>query len=101
VEGYDRETTSRKIKEFQIDNFEKYKNQFLHFGQNTSIDTHFTNRIDGLAKKINHSLLEKVRCLLSNARLDKSFWAEAIVYVSHLINGLSSTTIGGKTLLYI
>ena len=34
------------------------------------------------------SLLEKVRRLLSNAQLDKSFWAEAIVYASHLINGL-------------
>jgi len=34
--------------------------------------------------------------LLSSARLDKSFWAEVIVYASHLINGLSSTAIGGK-----
>ena len=48
-----------------------------------------------MAKEINRSLLEKVQCLLSNARLDKSFWAKAIVYASHLING--STTIGGKT----
>ena len=40
-------------------------------------------------------------CLLSNARLDKSFWAEAIVYASHLINGLSSTAIGGKAPLEV
>ena len=51
--------------------------------------------------EINHSLLEKIQCLLSNAQLDKSFWAEAIVYASHLINGLSSTAIGSKTLLDI
>ena len=38
---------------------------------------------------------------VSNARLDKSFWTEAIVYASHLINGLSSTAIGGKTTLDI
>ena len=37
--------------------------------------------------------------MLSNVRLDKSFWAEAIVYASHLING--STVIGGKTPLKI
>ena len=54
-----------------------------------------------MVKKINRSFLEKVRCLLSNARLDKSFWAEEIVYASHLINKLSSTAIGGKTLLDI
>ena len=37
--------------------------------------------------------------MLSNAQLDKSFWAEAIVYASHLING--STAIRGKTQLKI
>ena len=36
---------------------------------------------------------------MSNARLDKLFWAEAIVYASHLIN--RSTAIGDKTLLKI
>ena len=94
MKGYDGETTGRKIKELQIGNIERYKNQFLQFDQNTGISTHFTNEKHGLDKKINHSLLEKVRCLLSNARLDKSFWAEAIVYASHLISG--STAIGGK-----
>ena len=49
-----------------------------------------------LAKEISRSLLEKARCLLSNARLIKSFWAEAIVYASHLINGLSSTAMEVK-----
>ena len=74
-------------------------NQFLRFGLNTGIGTHFTEGINGLAKEVNCSLLEKVRWLLSNVRLDKSFWAEAIVYASHLING--TTVIGGKTSLEI
>ena len=47
------------------------------------------------------TLLEKVWWLLSNALLDKSFYAEAIVYVSHLINGMSSTAIGGKAPLKV
>jgi len=47
--------TGRNIKEFQIGNIERYKNQVLQFGQNTGIGTHFTNGIHGLAKKINHS----------------------------------------------
>jgi len=65
--------TDRKIKELQIGNIQRYKNQFLQFGQNTGIGTHFTDRIYGLAKKINCSLLKKAQCLLSNAQLDKSF----------------------------
>ena len=69
MEGYDGET-DWKIKELQIGNVEKYKNQFLQFGQSTGIGTHFINEIHGLAKQINRSLLEKVRNLLSNARFD-------------------------------
>ena len=59
--------TGRKIKELQIGNVEKYKNQFLQFGQNTGIGTYFTDGLHELAKKINRSLLEKARWLLSNA----------------------------------
>ena len=65
--------TGRKINELQIGNIKSYKNHFLHFGQNTSIGTHFIDGIHGLAKEISRSLLEKARCLLSNALLDKSF----------------------------
>jgi len=50
---------------------------------------------------MNYALLEKDRCLLSNAQLDKLFWAEPLVYASHLMNKLSSSVIGGKTLLKI
>ena len=57
--------TDRKIKELQIGNVERYKNQFLQFRQNTGIGTHFTDGIHGLAKEINCSLLKKARCLLS------------------------------------
>jgi len=65
--------TGRRIKELQIGNVERYMDQFLQFSQNTGIGTHFTDGIHKLTKEINHSLLEKARWLLSNARLDKSF----------------------------
>ena len=35
--------------------------------------------------------------MLSNAGLDKKFWAEAVSYASHLVNRLPSAAIGGKT----
>jgi len=65
--------TGRKIKDLQISNVERYRNQFLQFNQNNDIGTHFTNELYRLAKEITNFLLEKVRCLLSNAQLDKSF----------------------------
>ncbi|KAK9224543.1 hypothetical protein WN943_009577 [Citrus x changshan-huyou] len=54
---------------------------------------------NGVAKRMNRTFLEKVRCMLSNAGLDKKFWAEAVSYASHLINRLPSAAIGGKTLM--
>ena len=55
----------------------------------------------GWVKKMNRTLLEKARCMLSNTGLSKSFWAEALVYACHLINMLPSSAIEGKTPLEV
>jgi len=86
----------KKIKMFQIDNIGEYKDQFLQFGLNNGIDIYFTIGRHGVAKEMNRSLLEKVRYLLSNASLDKTFWVEALEYASYLMTCLLSTTIEGK-----
>ena len=39
--------------------------------------------------------------MLSNAGLGKQLWAEAVMYASHLINRLPSTTLNGKTPLEV
>jgi len=78
-----------------------YKEFFLQFVQNNGIVTHFINEKNGVAREMNRALLKKVRYLLSNASLDKLFWAEAIVYASHLLDSLPMTATGGKTLLKI
>ena len=57
-------------------------------------DTPQQNRV---AERMNRTILEKVRCILSNTGLGKEFWAEAVVYAYHLINRLSSTSIEGRT----
>ena len=85
----------------QYDHVEEYKDSFLQFGQKNGIETHFTDKKDGAAIEVNCDLLEKVRYLLSNVSLDKSFWVEAIVYASHLLNRLLTTVIGGKNPLEI
>jgi len=93
--------TDKKIKALRYDHVEEYKNSFLQFGQNNGIETHFTYEKDGVAREVNRVLLEKVRYLLSNASLDKLFWAEAIEYASHLLNMLPMTMIGGEAPLEI
>nr|GEU76321.1 retrovirus-related Pol polyprotein from transposon TNT 1-94 [Tanacetum cinerariifolium] len=83
------------------DNGKEYKNDlFKKFCEDEGIVMHFTDRHtsqqNGLAERMNQTLLEKVWCMLSNAGLGKEFWAEAVTYTCHLINRLPSTAIDGK-----
>ncbi|KAG8479623.1 hypothetical protein CXB51_029456 [Gossypium anomalum] len=75
--------TGRKVKRLRSNNGTEYKND--PFLQN------------GVAERMNRTILEKVRCMLSNAGLGKEFWAKAVTYACHLINRLPSAVINGKT----
>jgi len=94
----------RKIKILRSENGGEYKSgPFLQLCLDEGIQRHFTVRKtpqqNGVAERFNCTLLEKIQCLLLNSTLNKSFWAEAMTYASHLINKLSSFAIGGKTLM--
>ena len=94
--------TGRKIKRLRSDNGGEYKSDpFLKLCQDEGIVRHFTVREtpqqNGVAERMNRTLLEKVRCLLSNAGLGKEFWAEAVTYAGHLINRLPTAANEGKT----
>ena len=98
--------TGRKTKVLRSDNGTEYRNdQFSYFCKKEGISRHFTVRDtpqqNGVAERMNRTLLEKVRCMLSNAGLDKQFWAEAVMYASHLINRLPSATLNSKTPLEV
>ena len=57
----------------------------------------FTPLQNGLADRINRTLVDKTRCLLINSKLPRSFWAEAVSTVSYLVNKSPSTIISFKT----
>jgi len=75
----------------RYDHVEEYKNSFLQFGQNNAIKTHFTDE-KMCSQRGKPCLVGEVWYLLSNASLE---------YASHLLNRLSTTLIGDKTLLEI
>ncbi|KAH9723173.1 Integrase catalytic domain-containing protein [Citrus sinensis] len=101
-EENDRDSDWSKGQRFRLDNDGEYKNDpFLQICQDEGIVRHFTIRDtpqqNRVAKRMNQTILEKVRCMLSNAGLNKEFWVEAVVYACHLINCLPSTVIEGRT----
>ena len=45
-----------------------------------------TPQLNGLAERMNRTLIERVRCLLSQAQLPRTFWGEALSTVVHVLN---------------
>jgi len=45
-----------------------------------------TPQQNGVAERMNRTLLERARCMLSNTGLGKEFWVEAISTGCYLVN---------------
>ncbi|GKC53956.1 retrovirus-related pol polyprotein from transposon TNT 1-94, partial [Tanacetum coccineum] len=56
-----------------------------------------TPQHNGPAERMNRTLMDKVRCLLIQSGLPKTFWVEATYMAAYLINRSPSTTIEKKT----
>lgn len=72
----------RKLKVLRTDNgLEFMSHEFNNFCNKEWILKHKTVRKtpqqNGLAERMNRTILERVRCMLSNVGLPKSFWREA------------------------
>ena len=52
---------------------------------------------NGVAKRLNHTLLERVEAILFSSELPKSLWGEAIDHAVYLKNWLSTRALEGKT----
>lgn len=48
---------------------------------------------NGTAERKNRSLMEMMRCLLSEGHLDKKFWGEAVTTANYLLNRLPSASV--------
>ena len=83
--------TEKKIKRLRTDNgLEFCSTEFNQFCKDAGIARHHTIRYtpqqNGVAERMNQTLLERARCMLSNAGLEKRFWAEAVNTACYLIN---------------
>ncbi|KAG8491187.1 hypothetical protein CXB51_014418 [Gossypium anomalum] len=80
---------------------EFYSNEFNRLCKSEGIVRHLTVRHtsqqNGVAERMNRTIMEKVRCMLSNANLPKSFWAEAGSTACFFINRSPSVAIEKKT----
>lgn len=94
--------TGKKLKVLRSDNGGEYTSDpFFEICKKEGITRHFsvreTPQQNGIVESLNQTLLEKVRCMMSQAKLHERFWAEALNYACHISNHLPSATLNGKT----
>ncbi|KAL0300180.1 UNVERIFIED_CONTAM: Retrovirus-related Pol polyprotein from transposon TNT 1-94, partial [Sesamum angustifolium] len=93
--------TGKKLKVLRTDNGLEFCNQsFSNLCDECGIKRHKTNpytpQQNGVAERMNRTLLEKVRCMLISSGLPKSFWGETLVTAAFLINRSPSVPLNGQ-----
>lgn len=96
------EKFGNSIKIVRTDNSTEYVNaDFENFLKQSGIrfqtTTPHTPQQNGLAERMNRTIVEKARCMLFGSNLDKSFWAEAVATSVYLTNRSPSRGLDGKT----
>nr|GEY29854.1 zinc finger, CCHC-type [Tanacetum cinerariifolium] len=94
--------TGRTVKKLRTNNGLEFCNrEFKQLCIDSGIARHLTvvgtPQQNGLAKRMNRTLMDKVRCLLIQSGLPKTFWAEVTCTAAYLINRSPSTAIEKKT----
>lgn len=92
----------RKIKVFRTDNGTEFCQQQIEkvcvangiHHQRTVV---YTPQQNGVAERMNRTIVERARCLLFDAELDKSYWAEAANMAVYLINRSVCSALVNKT----
>jgi hypothetical protein len=76
-------------------------NEFEEFCKKCSIERHkntpYTPQQNGVLERMNKTLMEKSRCILSGSRLGQEFWAEAVGTTCFLVNKSPSSVSDDKT----
>lgn len=91
-----------KIKAIRTDNGTEYCNSvFESFLTKCGIihqtTTPYTPQHNGMAERMNRTLVEKAKCMIFYANLDKPIWAEAIATAMYIVNRSPSRALEGKS----
>ncbi|KAK8921663.1 hypothetical protein KSP39_PZI019972 [Platanthera zijinensis] len=91
--------TGKEIKRVRSDNGGEYIGAFDAYCRRHGIvherTIPRTPQQNGLAERMNRTIIEKIKCMISQAGIGKQFWAEAVQTAVHLINLSPSAPLNG------
>ncbi|KAG7633109.1 Reverse transcriptase RNA-dependent DNA polymerase [Arabidopsis suecica] len=90
--------SDKKVKKLITDNGLEYCNHYFEkFCKDEGIVRHktcaYTPQQNGIVERLNRTIMDKVRSMLSESGMDKKFWAEAASTAVYLINRSPSTAL--------
>lgn len=91
-----------KIKKFRSDNGKEFinknfENLFKSSGIKHEKSTPYTPQQNGVAERMNRTLIEKVRCMIYDSNINKNFWAEALLAAVDIVNALPNRSNNNKS----
>jgi len=94
--------TEKKVKVLRTDNGGEFcSDAFDDYCRKEGIVRHhtipYTPQQNGVAERMNRTIISKARCMLSNAHMNKRFWAETANTACYLINRSPSIPLNKKT----
>jgi hypothetical protein len=89
--------TGRRVKVLRCDNGGQYKSSKMSKichdrGIVQQFTPPYTPQLNGVAERMNRTLVECARCMLEHAKLPKPYWGEAVMTAGFLQNRLPSRT---------
>ena len=90
-------TSGREIKSLRSDGGGEYVGKrFQHYLQKAGIQhivsPPYSPAQNGLAERMNRTIMENARCLLQDSKLGMQFWGEAVLTAAHIHNRLPTPT---------
>jgi len=92
--------TNKRIKKLRTDNGKEYvSKEFSDFlrqeGITRQLSVEYTPQQNGVAERANRTLVEMARCIMLQANLPQSMWAEAVNTATYLRNRCATKSLNG------
>ena len=90
------------IKKFHADNVRKFianilKNYYVQKNINSTYSASYTSQQNDAAERINRTLINKVKTMLTQSKLPRKYWNEAVLTASYFYNWISHLAINFTT----